>query len=329
MNEKRTGSLAVSAIAAIGLVLAIAGPSHAQTYPDRLIRMVVPYVPGSPVDALARVVSQNMGTRLGQNVVIENRPGAGTSTGTKAVAAAAPDGYTLLVSGQALAYVAILYPDIGIDPAKALAPVATLAGWSHVMVVNPNVPAKTVQELVAYAKANPGKLKFGFGSGTSPQIVGEYFKSVAGVDITSVPYRGGEQGRIDLLGGRIDVNFAPVSNVIAMIQEGKVRPLAVTSEARDPKLPDVPTMRESGYPQVGFDPDVWQGVVVPAGTPAPVIAKLNGVINDSLRAPDVVAVLDRLGFNPLIKSPEGFATFLAAHMAKWPAIIKAANIQAQ
>ena len=168
-------------------------PAHAQTYPDRIIKIVVPFVPGSPVDVLARVVSQQLGTHLGQSIIIENRPGAGTSTATKQVAAAAPDGYTLLMSGQTLAYLGLFYPDLGFDPLKAFAPVATLAGWSHVMVVNPQVPAKTLQELVAYAKTNPGKLTFGFGLGTSPQILGEYFKIVAGLDITSVPYKGGEQ----------------------------------------------------------------------------------------------------------------------------------------
>jgi tripartite-type tricarboxylate transporter receptor subunit TctC len=306
-----------------------AGEAHAQAYPDKVIKLVVPFVPGSPVDVLARAVTQHLSMRLGPQIIIDNRPGAGTSTASKAVAAAAPDGYTLLMSGQTLAYLDQFYPDLGFDPLKAFAPVATLAGWSHVLVVTPGVPAKTVPELVAYAKANPGKLTFGFGLGTSPQILGEYFKVVAGLDIISVPYRGGEQVRVDLLGGRIHINFAPVSNVLPMIQQGQVRPLAFTGAARDPALPDVPTMTESGYPQVGFQPDVWQAFVAPAGTPAAVIGKLNAEVNETLKAPEVRANLDRLGFNPMIMSPQEFAAFLAAQAQKWPPVIKAANIQPQ
>jgi tripartite-type tricarboxylate transporter receptor subunit TctC len=322
---RRLGLLA-AALVSVGVSLT---PAHAQNFPDRLIKAVVPYVPGSPVDVLARIVAQHLGTRLGQNVIVENRPGGGTTAGMKAVISASPDGYTLLVAGQALAYAGVLYPDLGFDPAKAFAPVATLAGWSHVLVVGPSLQVKTVAELVAHAKANPGKLTFGFGLATAPQIVGDYFKAVAGLDITDVPYRGGEQVRIDLLGGRIDINFAPVSNVIGMIQEGKIRPLAVTSPTRDPSLPDVPTMIESGYPQVGFDPDVWQAIVAPPGTPSPAIDKLNVAINESLKLPEVLATLAKLGFSPMGGSPEELATFLAAQAQKWPPVLKAANVQPQ
>jgi len=303
--------------------------AHAQTYPDKPIKLVVPFVPGSPVDVLGRVVSQQLGVRLGQSVVVDNRPGGGTSTATKAVAAAPADGYTLLMSGQTLAYLGLFYPDLGFDPMKAFAPVATLAGWSHVLVVTPSVPARTLAELVAHAKANPGKLTLGFGLGTSPQILGEYLKVVAGLDLVSVPYRGGEQVRVDLLGGRIHVNFAPVSNVLAMIREGQIRPLAVTGAARDPNLPDVPTMAESGYPQIGFHPDVWQAFVAPAATPSAVISKLNAEVNETLKSTEVKANLDRLGFDPMIMSPQEFAAFLAAQAQKWPPVIKAANIQPQ
>jgi tripartite-type tricarboxylate transporter receptor subunit TctC len=314
---------------AVGALLAFATPATAQTFPDRPLKLIVPFVPGSPVDVLARVVSQQLGIRLGQTVVVENRPGAGTSTATKAVAIAPPDGYTLLMMGQTLAYVGILFPDLGFEPSKAFAPVATLAGWSHLLVVNPGVPAKTVPELVSRAKANPGKMTFGFGLGTSPQILGEYFKVVAGIDVTSVPYRGGEQVRIDLLGGRIDMNFSPVSNALPMIQQRQIRALAFTGAQRDPNLPDVPTMTESGFPQVGFHPDVWQAIVVPAGTPEPVVTKLNAEINESLKSPEVTATLARLGFNPMVSTPQEFAEFLAAQTRKWPDVIKAANVQPQ
>jgi tripartite-type tricarboxylate transporter receptor subunit TctC len=304
-------------------------PAQAQPYPDRVIKLVVPFVPGSPVDVLARVVSQQMTTRLGQSVVVENRPGAGTSAATKQVQASPPDGYTLLMSGQNLVYVGLLYPDIGFDPVKSFAPVATLAGWSHVMLVANTVPAKSVKELVAYAKANPGKVTFGYGLGTSPQIVGKSFEIAAGLDLINVPYKGGEQVRIDLLGGRIHINFAPVSNALPMIHEGKVRALAVTSANRDPELPDVPTFKESGFPNVGFDPDVWQAIMAPAGTPAPIVDRLNAEINAALRSDEVQATFKKLRFQPMIQSPAEFAKFLVVQAERWPPIIKAAGLKGQ
>ena len=322
-------------LAAMAVIAGVAlGSAQAQIYPDKIypdkpIKLIVPFVPGSPVDVLARVVSQQLGIRLGQTVIIENRPGAGTSTGTKMVATAPPDGYTLLMSGQSLTYLNLFYPDLGFDAVKAFAPVATLAGWSHVMVVAPAMPAHTVAEFVSHARANPGKLTFGFWLGTSPQILGEYFKVVTNLDLVSVPYRGGEQVRIDLLGGRIDMNIAPVSNVIAMIGQRQIRPLAVTGLARDKALPDVPTMTESGFPQIGFHPDIWQAVVAPAGTPAAIVNKLNAETNESLRTPEVTATFARLGFDAMINSPQEFAAFLAVQAQKWPPVIKAANIQPQ
>jgi tripartite-type tricarboxylate transporter receptor subunit TctC len=310
--------------AALGLA---ALPASAQQYPDRAIKLVVPFVPGSPVDVLARVVSQQMTTRLGQSVVIENRPGAGTSTATKQVQSSPADGYTLLLSGQNLVYVALLYPDIGFEPVKSFVPVATLAGWSHVLLVANNVPAKSVKELVAYAKANPGKVTFGYGLGTSPQIVGKSFELAAGLNLVNVPYKGGEQVRIDLLGGRIAMNFSPVSNALGMIQDGKVRALAVTSAARDPALPDVPTFKESGFPTVGFHPDVWQAIVAPVGTPVAVVNKLNGAINAALRSDEVQATFKKLRFQPMINTPQEFAKFLVVQAERWPPIIKATGLK--
>jgi tripartite-type tricarboxylate transporter receptor subunit TctC len=316
--------LVLLATALLGL-----GSAHAQQYPDRVIKMVVPFVPGSPVDVLGRVVSQQMTVRLGQSVVVENRPGAGTSAATKQVQASPPDGYTLLMSGQNIVYVGLLYPDIGFDPVKSFTPVATLAGWSHVLLVANTVPARSVKELVAYAKANPGKVTFGYGLGTSPQIVGKSFELAAKLDLINVPYKGGEQVRVDLLGGRIHINFAPVSNALPMIQEGKVRALAVTSSTRDPELPDVPTFKEEGFPDVGFDPDVWQAIIAPLGTPAPIINKLNTEINAALRSDELQATFKKLRFQPMIQSPSEFAKLLAVQAERWPPIIKAAGLKAQ
>ena len=250
----------------------------AQTYPTKVIKMVVPSAPGSPTDAVARVIVQQLQLRLGQSVIVENRPGAGQTTGTKAVAAAAADGYTLLLAGDVLGYFPITYPSLAFDPLKALTPIATAVTWSHVMVVEPSVPAKTIAELVAYAKANPGKLIFGLRFGTTPHILAEAFRQATGTDITFVPYSGGEQARADLLGGRVHLNFAPVANLISLIEDGRARPLAYTGSARAPQLPDVPTMTESGFPQVGFNPDVWLGIFGPAGIPTAVVERLNSKV---------------------------------------------------
>ena len=312
------------------LAAGLAAPAIAQSaYPNKPIKLLVPYVPGSPVDVLARVVSKQVSEALGQPITIENRPGAGAVIATKLVVSAPPDGYTLLMSGQTLTYLADFYPDLGFDPVKSVTPVATLAGWSHVLVINPSLPVKTIAEFVKLAKDKPGTMNFGFGIGTSPQILGEYFKLVAGLDIVSVPYKGGEEVRIDLIGGRIQMNFAPYGNVRAMIQEGQVRPIAVTSSRRIAALPDVPTMTEAGFPQVGFDPDIWQAIVAPVGTPQPIVDKLNTVINESLRLPEVREIFDKLTYDPMVKSQEEFAKFLAVQAERWPPVIKAANIKPQ
>ena len=323
----RRPALAIVAIFAAGFG---AAPAHAQQYPDKPIKLVIPLVAGSPITALARVIVQPLSARLGQQVIIENRPGAGTSIGVKAAAAMPPDGYNLLMYGQNIAYLQMLYPDLGFDPIKAFVPIAPLAQFSHVFVIAPEIPAKTLKEFVAYAKARPGKLNFGFGLGTMPQIIGEYFNQVAGLDIVSVPYKGGEQVRVDLLGGRIQMNVGPPTNLMALIREGKLRPIAVTNKQRLKDLPDVPTMIESGYPQVGFHPDVWQGILAPIGTPAAIAEKLNAEINAVLKMPEVQASLVRLGVDDtMIMSTQQFAAFIANEGRKWPPIIKATGFKAQ
>jgi tripartite-type tricarboxylate transporter receptor subunit TctC len=314
--------------ALLGLLLGSA-PALAQVWPDKVIRMIVPFTPGGPVDAAARVVSQHVQARLGQSIVIENRAGGGTTIGTKAVMTSAPDGYTLLFTGPQLAYLPHLYPNLDLDVAKSLTPVATVVTWSHIMVVAPSVPAKTVAELVAYARQNPGKLVFGFGLATTPHILGETFKRVIGADIVSVSYRGGEQARADLLGGRVHINIAPVPNLRALIEEGKARPLAFTGPARSPDLPDVPTMIESGLPEVGFNPDVWLGIMAPLGTPASVIAQLNAAVNESLASPELQATLAKLGYEPKPMTPQEFSAFLAAELRKWPPLLATAGLKAE
>ena len=299
----------------------------AQAYPTKVVKIVVPSTAGSPTDAAARVLAQQLQSRLGQSVIVENRPGAGQTTGTKSVATAAPDGYTLLFAGDALGYFPVTYPNFNFDPLKSLTPVATAVTWSHVMVVASDIPAKTIAELVAYAKANPGRLIFGLRFGTVPHILAEAFRQATGTDITFVPYTGGEQARADLLGGRVHLNFAPVANLISLIEDGRVRPLAFTGSARAAMLPDVPTMIESGLPQVEFNPDVWLGILGPAGMPAAVVDRLNSDVSASLQSAEMKAVLARLGFEPKAMTPREFEDFLAAEIWKWPPLLRAAGLK--
>jgi tripartite-type tricarboxylate transporter receptor subunit TctC len=309
--------------AAIFAFLALVAPASAQTYPTKPIRMIVPFTPGSPVDASARVIAKEMQARLGQSIVLDNRPGAGTTLGAKAATGAEPDGYTLLYISNG--HVFGLYSDPGYDTVKSFAPVATVAGWSQLLVVSSSIPAKTVSELVSYAKANPGKVTFGFGLGTPPQIMGEYLKALTGADIVSVPYRGGVQAITDMLGGRIHMYFGPVLNVLPHIRDGKVRPLATTSATRYPELPDVPTVAESGFPQLELN--AWTGILAPAGTPAAVVATLNAAINDGLRSAELQKSFAGMSFDTKVMSPAEFATFFAAEAERWPPIIKAAGIK--
>ncbi len=310
-------------LAAIFALLAFATAAFAQTYPTKPIRLIVPFTPGSPVDASARVIAKEMQARLGQSIVLDNRPGAGTTLGAKAAAGAEPDGYTLLYISNG--HVFGLYNDPGYDTVKSFAPVATVAGWSQLLVVSSSIPVKTVSELVAYAKANPGKVTFGFGLGTPPQIMGEYLKALTGADIVSVPYRGGVQAITDMLGGRIHMYFGPVVNLLPHIREGKVRPLATTSATRYSELPDVPTVAESGFPQLELN--AWTGILAPAGTPTAVVDTLNAAVNDGLRSAELQKGFAGMSFDTKVMSPAEFAAFFAAEARRWPPIIKAAGIK--
>lgn len=322
--------VAVTALVAVGFAFGIAQnaraqDARAQVYPSMTIRIVTPNTPGSPVDALGRVIAQQLQVRLGQNVIIENRPGGSMAIGSKAVATADADGYTLLLTSNGHYYG--LAANDGYDPVRSFTPVATLAGWNHVLIVRPDFPARTVSELVAFAKANPGKVTFGFGLSTPPQILGETLKNTTGADITSVPYRGGAPAVTDMLGGRIDMNFGTTATLLPLIRQGKVRAIAFTGVRRSPDLPDVPTMIESGFPQVAFNPDNWTAILAPAGTPAAVIDRLYSAINESLRSPELAASFARLGFEVMIKPQRDLAAFVAAEAERWPPIVKAAGLR--
>jgi tripartite-type tricarboxylate transporter receptor subunit TctC len=287
--------------------------------------MMVPFTPGSPLDVLARLICNDLSPRLGQPIVIENKPGAGTTIGTKMAANADPDGYTLMTAASSLIISANLYPNAGYDPIKSFTPVAMLARSPQTLVIAPSVPAHSVKEFVAYAKAHPGKLNFGFGLGTLPQFLGEYFKILTKTDIASIPYKGGANAITDMLGGRIQMNFGTPPTLLPLINQGKIRALAVTTDTRYEKLPDVPTMKESGLPELSLT--FSAGFVASAGTPQPILHKLNSTINAALKSPKLIASMDKLGFTPEPWTIEQYGAFLKHEAEIWPNIIKVTGVK--
>jgi tripartite-type tricarboxylate transporter receptor subunit TctC len=302
---------------------ALAGPALAQ-YPDKPIKLVVPYPPGGPIDTTARVVAQQITARVGQ-VVVENRPGAGATLGARSVATAEPDGYTLLFgSSGSLAVAPALYSNAGYDSIKSFAPVAGVALLPHVFVIAPSLPAKSVAEFVAYAKAHPGKLNYGAAIGTPPHLLGTLFKVKAGIDLVYVPYKGSAQSVTDLLGGQTQMTIDGLTGLYPLIGDGKLRAIAVASATRWPLLPDVPTLAESGFPD--FVIDAWTGVVAPtgtpAGTPADIVARLNAAINEGLKSVEARTSLEKISAVAKLGTPADFAAFLAAELPKWAEVVK-------
>ncbi|AMN43364.1 Bug family tripartite tricarboxylate transporter substrate binding protein [Rhodoplanes sp. Z2-YC6860] len=297
----------------------------ADTYPVRPIKMIAPFTPGSPVDVVARLLAQQLSTALPQSVVVENRPGAGTIIGMKATTTAAPDGYTLLFQSSSLVVAPAMYKNLDFDPLKSFAPVANVAWGSWVTVVPPDLPVRNARELIDYAKANPDKLAFGFGQGTAPQLVGEWFNKTNGLKIASVPYKGGMQAVTDMMTGSIQVNIGTTATLLPLIREGKIRAIAQWGPSREPELPEVPTMIESGFP--GLSLGFWAGLWAPAGTPQAVIDTLNASTNRALDMPETREAMRRLGVAPRIGSPKDFADFIAAEAPKWQRIVEASGVQ--
>jgi tripartite-type tricarboxylate transporter receptor subunit TctC len=294
-----------------------------QKYPDKPIRMIVPFPPGGPIDTMARMMAQELSSRVGQ-VVVENRPGGGSTIGTKDVAAAAPDGYTLLFgSSGSLAVAPALYSSLGLDPRKAFVTIATVALLPHVFVVNNDVPAKTIAEFVAYANANPGKINYGAGLGTPPHLLSTLFKTEAKIDVVFVPYTGSAQSINDLLGGQTQFTIDGLVTLYPLIAAGKLRPLAIARGERWPTLPNVPTLVESGYPD--FVLDAWTGLVAPAGTPRKIVEQLNAAVNDGLKSQTAQENLAKFSAIAKIGTPEDFQKFLAEQTEKWGAIVKLAG----
>jgi tripartite-type tricarboxylate transporter receptor subunit TctC len=313
--------------AVFSIAIGIASSATGQTYPAKPIKLISPNSAGSVPDSLLRLVGTQLSDRLGQSVTVENRPGGGTTIGTKAGAAADPDGYTLLQASSALLYTPVLYPNPGYDPLTSFAPVAMLASWSHLLVVPASIPANTVQEFVAYAKSKPGQLSIGFPLGAAPQVLAETFKNVTGAPLNSVPYRQVPQLMSDLLGDRVHAFFGAGTGLVSLVQQGKLKALAYTGVTRYVALPQVPTAIEAGIPQLALNPSDWTSVLAPAGTPAAVVNTLNQAINHALKSPDIQAGIARQGGEARPTTPQEFAIFLAAEAKKWPPLVKAANMQ--
>ena len=317
------------ALLLIGAAAGAAGRVEAQTYPDRLIRMVVPFPAGGPIDITARLVVQRLGPILGQTVIIENRGGAGGALGTKAAAAAEPDGYTLLFgNASALVVGPAVYRFRDYDTLKQFTPVAKVTEGYEVLVVAPGFPAKNVQELVAYAKANPGRLNFGsMGYGNLTHLAGELFKLQTGTDFTHVPYKGSPEAVAGIVAGEVHMLFGEVAGLLPLVREGKIRGLGVASASRNALAPELPTMIEGGIPD--FVALTFTGVVAPAGTPASIVNKLNAAINESLKPPEIVAALGKLGAEVRTGSASEFGTFLAKERDKWVDVVTRTGIKAE
>src|SRR5262245_60661144 len=310
------------------LLLATASVATAQVYPEKPIRLVAPFPAGGPTDTSARIVAQGLSARIGQPVVLENHAGAGGTIATRQVATANPDGYTLLMVAAANTFgTAPLLYKLDFDPIRAFTPVATVVVDKQVMVANLALPVKTVQDLVRHAQASPGQLNYGAAIGIGPHFLMELFKRKTAIDIVHVPYRGSAPIISDLLGGRIHLTMSGKSVLLPHIQAGKVRPLAVTAGARWSELPDVSTLVEAGYMDVPYD--TIFGIVAPAGTPAAVIGKLNAVINEALRSPELEASFARLGIEPKVTTPAEFAAIIAEEAPRWAEIVRLTGIKVE
>jgi tripartite-type tricarboxylate transporter receptor subunit TctC len=317
-----------TALLCAGWALHSADPANAQAYPTKEpIKVIVPFPPGGPTDGMARIISERLGAVLGQTIVIENRGGAGGGIGGKFVAEATPDGYTILMTpGGALTTGPIINPNIGYDPVKVFASVCELIETPLIVSVNPSLPVKSMAEIVAYAKANPGKIKWGSqGFGTAPHLLAEMFNLEANVNILHVPYRGTAPMLNAILANEVQMVADPATTSLPYIQDGKLRAIAIAGDARDPKLPDAPTVGEEGFPKL-LSP-FWLAVVAPAGTPHDVIAKLNGAFRQALAAPETRSRLDALDAENKVGSPEDLDKMLAAERARWSEVVKAANIK--
>jgi len=314
---------------ALSLIASLAaGASLAQDYPSRPVRMVVPFSPGGSTDVLARIVGQKLTERSGQPVIIENRAGAGGNIGAEQVARSAPDGYTLLLGGVPHAISASLYSKLPYDMARDLAAIAGVASFPSAIVLHPSLPANSVKELIALARARPGQLSFGSAGNGSPNHLSlELFQTMAGVRMVHVPYKGSGQLVGDLLAGQVQLASMGLPVAVPHVQSGKLRAIAVTGAARSSLLPEVPTVSEAALP--GFEVTSWYGVFAPAGLPADIVAKLNSEIGSAVTAAEVKERLAALGAEPSVKSPDQFGRYVRQEIAKWAKVVKDSGAKAE
>lgn len=323
-RTRRLGALTAAALAG-ALVFGDSGGSAAANFPDHPIKLIVPFGAGGPPDVAARIIGAYISEHLGP-VVVENHVGAGGTLAARLVATSPPDGYTLLAgTAGSLSISPQLYKDAGIDPVKQFAAVALVSSAPLVLAVQKSVPAHSVKELVAYAKANPGKLNYGAVIGTPPHLSGEMFKHITGANIVFVPYRSAAQATTDVLSGHMNMTFEGTTAISPFIKSGQLRALAVTSAQRIPELPDVPTMDELGYP--GMPPDSWQAIVAPAGTPTAVIERINAVVNQGLATPELRQKIIKLGGEPEPKSVAAFAAYIADQYKRWGDVIRITGVK--
>ena len=315
---------------AVSLLLAAlvpARPSAAQTYPSRVIKMIVPFSAGGQPDVIARLFAQHLSTAVGATI-IDNRPGANTTLGTRAAAEAEADGHTLLYgSATSLALAPALNKSPGYDPVKSFAPIATFSTSPFMLFVGKNVPesVKTVDDFIVYAKKNPGKLNFAAPTGGPPHLAGELFKRAVGIEMVPVSYRSLNQAFTDLIGGQMDVLFDGPAPMMPLLAEGKVRVLVSMGARRSASLPEVKTMKEAGLPDVQLE--TWNGLVAPAGTPAPIVKRLNGVVNDGLKSKEIQEALFKFASDPFISTPEEFSALIGRESKKWADLVTAANLK--
>jgi tripartite-type tricarboxylate transporter receptor subunit TctC len=306
---------------------ALARIARAEAYPTRPVHLIVPVAPGGALDILARLIGQWLTDHMGQTFVIENRPGGGTNIGVDVVAHAAPDGYTLLLIPQSVTTNATLYKDLNFNFIRDIVPIAMISRLPLVMEITNSIPARTVPEFIAYAKANPGKISMASGgSGSASHIGGEFFKMKTGIDMVHVPYRGGAPALVDLIGGQVQIMFSPLPESLAAIKAGKVRALAVTTAERSLALPDLPTVGEF---VPGFEASTWQGIGAPKGTPSDIVDKLNKEINAALVDPKIKQRLSDLGSIPTPMSPAAYEKLVVDETEKWGQVIRDANIKLQ
>jgi tripartite-type tricarboxylate transporter receptor subunit TctC len=314
----------------LAFLIACSSWVHAQGgagYPVKPVRLVVPFAPGGSADIMARIIGQELAKGLGQNVVVDNRPGASAIVGTDHVAKSPPDGYTLLMGNvSSMTIHPFVYPRLPYDPAKEFAPVTLLATVTTVLVAHPSLPVRTVKDVVALAKSRPGQLNFtSSGAGSSPHLAGEFLKQRAGIEMQHISYKGSGPALIDVMGGKVELMLDNLPSALPHIQSGKLRAIAVTSVQRSPALPDTPTFIESGFP--GFEVVSWQAIMVPAATPKDIIARLHTELVKALNTPQVKTKLGELGAEVVGNSPEQFAAYIRQETLKWSRIVKEAGIK--